>query len=165
MNTFFNSINKSSIQWTAIILICLITLLFVLPFDFILIKKISPFAIYWMYFCLFLGICCLMFNLTDLLYVSFSCCGLIALFLLTSFNSSIRFSNEESFNSVSIVFINPTLGNEDLTSNVFLFQQLNLVMLVEEAYYKHQCRHYHYFHFESCIIVLVCFGNLMCQHG
>lgn len=133
MNTFFNSINKSSIQWIAIILICLITLLFVLPFDFILIKKISPYAIYWMYFCLFFGISCLMFNLTHLLYVSFSCCGIIALFLLTSFNSSIRFSNEESFNSVSIVFINPTLGNEDLTSNVFLFQQLNPdIICIEE---------------------------------
>lgn len=125
---------ESNIQWSAAILIILISALFVFPPEYLLAKQISKYAVHWMFICLFLGIVCMFMNLEKLLYTAFICSGLLAFLLLYSYNSSFSHAEETSRNVFSLSFVNPSLSTEYEDSNRAKILSLNAdILLLEEV--------------------------------
>lgn len=124
----------TNIQWSIAICIILISCVFLFPPEYLLANQISRYAIHWMFLCLMLGIMFMFMDWEKLLFISFSCAGLLASFLLYSYNSSISLASDSSNESLSIAFVNPSLSTDDFDQTYKLIISQNPdVLIVEEV--------------------------------
>lgn len=102
-----------SMQWILVGFIIAISLLFLFPPDLLLAKQFSGYAVHWMVFCLALGIVALFTGNEKFLYTGFLASGLIAFFLMNSFNTDLRLARFNDANSITLAFANLTLAADE----------------------------------------------------
>ncbi|NOT37486.1 MAG: endonuclease/exonuclease/phosphatase family protein [Saprospiraceae bacterium] len=124
----------TNLQWSIAICIILISCIFLFPPEYLLAKQISRYALLWMFLCLILGIGFMFLDWEKLLFISFTCAGLIASFLLYSYNSAINFANNSTQESLSMVFVNPSLSTDDFDNTYKVIVEQNPdVLIIEEV--------------------------------
>ncbi|MCC6816463.1 MAG: endonuclease/exonuclease/phosphatase family protein [Saprospiraceae bacterium] len=126
------NINMNNVQWGLAIIILLISLSFIFPPEYLVTLQVSRYAIHWMFICLVMGIIFMFMNHEKLLFISFFSAGILALFLLYSYNSSINLANKALKDSISIEFVNPSLSTVDLDSTYLLIISENPDILILE---------------------------------
>lgn len=104
---------SESIQWALVGFIITMSLLFLFPPDFLLAKQFSEYAIHWMVICLIIGILALFLENEKFMYSGFMSSGVIAFYLMNSFNTDLRLANFNNTNAITVVFANLTLGDDD----------------------------------------------------
>ncbi len=142
------------IQIAIVLVIFAVSALFLFPPDFLIAKQISNFAIHWMLICLLAGILALFLNNELYLFACFISCGIMAFYLMNSFNTELKISRLASPNSIELLFANPTLSNDDgkltlariirCNADVVLLEEFtpNWIAEVEaiRSYYPYQIR-------------------------
>jgi endonuclease/exonuclease/phosphatase (EEP) superfamily protein YafD len=124
---------SESIQWIIVGFIITMSLLFLFPPDYLLAKQFSGFAIHWMISCLIIGILALFFGNEKFLYTGFICCGIVAFYLMNSFNTDLRLANFNNTNAITVLFVNLTLGDDDQEKTLSAIYQNDAdVIIVEE---------------------------------
>ena len=98
--------NQSIVTWVVAGMIILVTALFIFPPENLLIKQLSQFAVHWIFATLILGIFFLIVDNDHLLYISFAACGFMSLFLMRSYNTSLKLAISDNVHSVSVAFMN-----------------------------------------------------------
>jgi endonuclease/exonuclease/phosphatase (EEP) superfamily protein YafD len=99
---------SESIQWAIVGFIITMSLLFLFPPDFLLAKQFSEYAIHWMVICFITGILALFLE-----NEKFLSSGVIAFYLMNSFNTDLRLANFNNTNAITVLFANLTLGDDD----------------------------------------------------
>ena len=122
----------SSINWPIAIFIILVSCVFIFPPEYLLAKQISKYAIHWMFICLGLGVIFMFLNLEKLLYTAFICCGILASFLLYSYNTSINHALNKNDESITVEFINPSLSTVIYDSTLSLLKRRNTDIIILE---------------------------------
>ncbi len=123
----------SGYQWPIAVCIILISCIFLFTPEYLLAKEISKFAIQWMFICLGLGIVFMFMDLEKLLYTSFICAGILAGFLLYSYNTSINHAFTTDEQSFRVSFVNPSLStsNHEETSENISSTNADIIILEE----------------------------------
>jgi endonuclease/exonuclease/phosphatase (EEP) superfamily protein YafD len=122
-----------SVQWILIGCIVIISLLFLFPPDFLLAKQFSEYAIHWLVICLLIGILSLFLGNEKFLYTGFIASGILAFYLMNSFNTDLRLANFNNGNAVTVLFANLTLGSdeEEKTINALYQKDADIIVLEE----------------------------------
>ncbi|MGB4968443.1 MAG: hypothetical protein WBO31_02850 [Saprospiraceae bacterium] len=120
-------------QWIIISVIILISLVFLFPPNYLIVREYSGYAIHWMLICLIIGIISLFIGNEKILYSSFFASGLIAFFLMNSFNTDLRLASFNNPSSISVLFANLTLSNDDenKTMNTIYLIDADIVLIEE----------------------------------
>ncbi|MCC6753472.1 MAG: endonuclease/exonuclease/phosphatase family protein [Saprospiraceae bacterium] len=132
MSTRWTS-GSSAWQWAVVGLIIAVSIIFLFPPDLLIAKLFSSYAVHWMLFCLLAGIVSLFMGYERLLYTCFICTGVLAFYLMNSFNTDLKFSKLSRPNSIQVLFANPTLSTDrlDETMEHLLGQGADLIILEE----------------------------------
>lgn len=94
-------------------MVALVSLFFLFPpTGFLWALQISNYTIHWMLFCLLGGIIALFLGFERLLYFCFISSGVMAFFLMNSFNTELKLNGFSSPNALNVLFVNPTLGED-----------------------------------------------------
>ena len=111
----------------------LISLVFLFPPNYLIVREYSGYAIHWMLICLIIGIISLFIGNEKILYSSFFASGLIAFFLMNSFNTDLRLASFNNPSSISVLFANLTLSNDDenKTMNTIYLIDADIVLIEE----------------------------------
>ena len=119
--------------WSLTIILCAMSLSFILPLPLLIAKQFRAYAIPWMFVCLGLAMIFLIISQKKLMYVAIACCAAMALFLLNSFNTNIKLANHDNLHSISIAFINPSISNGHIQQIIqqIQFTQADLVVVEE----------------------------------
>lgn len=109
------------------------SLLFLFPPDFLLAKQFSGFAIHWMFICLILGIVSLFIGNEKFMHTGFLSSGIIAFYLMNSFNTDLRLANFNNSNAITVLFANLTLGddNEEKTLSSLYLKDADVIVIEE----------------------------------
>ncbi|MBV6472552.1 MAG: hypothetical protein JPMHGGIA_00809 [Saprospiraceae bacterium] len=124
---------SSACQWASVVMIIAVSIAFLFPPDLLIAKLFSSYAVHWMLFCLLVGIVSLFMGYERLLYTCFICTGVLAFYLMNSFNTDLKFSKLSRLNSIQVLFANPTLSNDRLNETIkrLLSQDADLIVLEE----------------------------------
>lgn len=118
-----------------VILIVAMSLFFIFPPEgFLWAKKYSNYAIHWMLICLLGGIITLFIENERLLYTFMVCSGLVAFYLMNSFNTDLKLASFASPNSIQIAFINPTLSSGIKTEVLKMLDKKNADVIIMEEF-------------------------------
>ncbi len=120
------------IQWILIAMILGISILFIFPPAFLLIYRFSDYAIHWMLLCLLIGIVSLFIGNEKFLYSCFFSSGILAFFLMNSFNTYLRLVSLNNPASISLLFVNLTFTNDDINSSLQSIYNMDPDILVLE---------------------------------
>lgn len=128
-----NLFGKVSIQWLTGVLFVTITLLLIFQLDYYYLRAMSGYSVYWMFFTLLAGIFFLIVGSDRLLYLSFGCAAIMAIFLMRSFNTNLRLADMNDGHSITLLFVNPNLSNDipDLTYKKIQSTDADVVVLEE----------------------------------
>ena len=124
---------SESIQWSMVGFIITMSMLFLFPPDYLLAKQFSGFAIHWMVVCLIFGILALFLRNDKFMYTCFFSSGVIAFYLMNSFNTDLRLANFNNNNAITVLFANLTLGddNEEKTLSSIYEQDADVIIIEE----------------------------------
>ncbi len=124
---------SESIQWAMVGFIITMSLLFLFPPDYLLAKQFSGFAIHWMILCLAIGILALFGENEKFMYTGFLSSGVIAFYLMNSFNTDLRLANFNNSNAITVLFANLTLGDDDDEKTLSsIYQKDADIIVIEE---------------------------------
>ncbi len=127
---------KNKRSWIRTILsiaVVALTIFFILPPEFLLAKKIAPFAIHWMLICLIAGLFCLAISENNLLYVFFGCTATLAFVLMNAYNTELKLAITGRDREFSVQFVNLSLSGDDENGTMQkLIGQNPDVILIEE---------------------------------
>ncbi len=101
-------------QWIIISIILLITAMFLFPPGFLVAHTFSEYAIHWMLFCLLVGVISLFLGSEKLMYSCFFSSGIIAFFLMNSFNTDLKIANLNSPAAISLMLVNLNLSSDSI---------------------------------------------------
>ncbi len=122
-----------SIQWMVVGFIATMSLLFLFPPNFLLAKQFSEYAIHWMIICLIIGVIALFLGNEKFLYTCFTASGMLAFFLMNSFNTDLRLANFNNTNAITVLFANISLGSDDDEKTMgALYQKDADIIILEE---------------------------------
>lgn len=108
-------LKNETAQWGIAFLIVVISLFFMFPPEgYLWAKQISIYAIHWMLLCLLGGTIALFIGRERLLYTFYISSGIMAFFLMNSYNTELNINRFSSPDALNILFMNPTLGNQPL---------------------------------------------------
>ncbi|MBK8154181.1 MAG: endonuclease/exonuclease/phosphatase family protein [Saprospiraceae bacterium] len=126
--------NQSIVTWVVAGMIILVTALFIFPPENLLIKQLSQFAVHWIFATLILGIFFLIVDNDHLLYISFAACGFMSLFLMRSYNTSLKLAISDNVHSVSVAFMNPSICTDDEIAIIQNIRKFNPDIVVLEEF-------------------------------
>lgn len=131
--TMHRLILANTLEWLVICIILLVSILFLFPPNYFFLRQVSGYTVHWMFICLIIGIIALFINHERLLYVCFFSTGIIAFFLMNSFNTDLKLANMNNPSSVSILFANLTLSGdeENATFNTIFNNDADIIILEE----------------------------------
>jgi len=132
---FIKNINFSipdKIQWIFIVIILAVSIMFIFPPSFLLMYKFSDYAIHWMLLCLLIGIVSLFIGNEKFLYSCFISTGILAFFLMNSFNTDLRLTKLNNPASISLLFVNLTFTNDAIDHSLQSIYGLDPDILVLE---------------------------------
>ena len=125
---------KKTITYILSSAIILVTVLCVLTPDFMFFKSMSEYTVHIMFFLLVLGLLFLVFNNPKLLFISFLCTGILAMFLKEASNTALRYPEENILHNLNIAHFNLSNLQHDLADVIKVINTQNPDIITFQEY-------------------------------